>query len=198
MATTDSSFERGVQPSMRLAFWLVPFFGLPSSGRICFTAGSRSAAMRTSQLGSWRVGTFLADAPRRRFEHLGDVEHRSEITGDRKESFAFSGRIGHGADVQIGDVAHVHDTEIQLRTTWQSAVHQALYDEDRSRIVGPQDRTEHSHRVNNGELETAAFVGDEVPSGTLGQSLRFGYASTSPLGSVQLVSSKGVVRGLWP
>src|SRR6267378_8412590 len=51
-ATMHASFERGVQPSTRVAFSLVEFFILPSSGRICFTAELRIAAIRTSQSGS--------------------------------------------------------------------------------------------------------------------------------------------------
>src|SRR5689334_11396370 len=62
VATMASSGERGAQPSRRLAFSPVAFLLLPSSGRICLTAGSRSAAMRTSQFGSGKVGTLLADA----------------------------------------------------------------------------------------------------------------------------------------
>ena len=74
VATMESSFERGAQPSMRLAFSLVAFRILPSSGRICFTAGSRHAAMRTNQSGSCRVGTLRADAPIRSFSILARRE----------------------------------------------------------------------------------------------------------------------------
>ncbi len=63
VATIASSFDRGTQPSKRLAFSLVAFFTLPTSGRISFMAGSRSAAMRKSQSGSWRLGALLADEP---------------------------------------------------------------------------------------------------------------------------------------
>jgi hypothetical protein len=59
VATIESSLEQGDRPSSRLAFSLVVFFRLPSSGSTSFIAGSRSAARRTSQLGSWRAGTLL-------------------------------------------------------------------------------------------------------------------------------------------
>jgi hypothetical protein len=42
-ATMDSWFDRGAQPGMRLGFSLVAFFILPSSGKICFTAGGSTA-----------------------------------------------------------------------------------------------------------------------------------------------------------
>src|SRR4030095_9578388 len=50
VATIESSTERGVQFSMCLAFSLVAFFFFPSSGRICRTDGSASAARTTPQL----------------------------------------------------------------------------------------------------------------------------------------------------
>src|SRR5258708_14912752 len=70
VATRASSFEYGAQPSTRLAFSLVAFFTLPSSGTINFTAGSRMAARRTSQFGNSRVGTLFAEAPLRFFRTL--------------------------------------------------------------------------------------------------------------------------------
>ena len=60
-----SSFERGAQPSRCLAFSLVAFLVLPSSGRMSLIAGSRNEAKRTSQLGNCRVGTLFAASPMR-------------------------------------------------------------------------------------------------------------------------------------
>src|SRR6202012_893114 len=69
-ARIDSSLERGHQPSMRRAFALVAFFVFRSSEMICFTAGSRSDASRTSQFGNSRAGTLRAAAPMCSFKIL--------------------------------------------------------------------------------------------------------------------------------
>ena len=48
-----------------------------------------------------------------RFSEPGDLEHRDEIAGHGEEAFALGGGIRHGAQVQIGDVAHIDRAEIE-------------------------------------------------------------------------------------
>ena len=158
VATMDSSFERGDQPSRRLAFSLVAFFILPSSGRICFTAGSTHRGDAHQPVGQLPGRHSLGRRAHAALQHLGDVEDRQEIAGDGEEAFALGGGMSHGADVQVGDVAHIDDAEIEPRAAGHGAVHQALHQEDRGRIVGPQDRAEHAHRIDDGKLEVAAFA----------------------------------------
>ena len=78
VATTASSFERGAQPNIRLAFSLVAFFLFPSSGRISFIAGSRIAAHPVWQFP--RRYPFCQHA-HAALQHLGDIKHRHEIAG---------------------------------------------------------------------------------------------------------------------
>ncbi len=81
--------------------------------------------------------------------------------------------MGHGAEVQIGNVAHVDESEVEARAAGHGAVHQPLDEKDGGGIVGSEDGAEHAHRVDDGKLEGAAFAGDEIPGGTFGQGLRF-------------------------
>jgi len=57
VATRASSFERGAQPSTRLAFSLEAFFFFASSGRISFVAGSRKARRAVQLLGTTLFST---------------------------------------------------------------------------------------------------------------------------------------------
>lgn len=68
-------------------------------------------------------------------QYLGEVEHRHEIAGNGEEAFALGGGMRHGADVQVGDVAHIDDAEIEPRAAGHGAVHQALHQVNRARIV---------------------------------------------------------------
>ncbi len=122
MATTASSRERGAQARSRLAFSLLPFLRLPSSGRIWRTEKSKTATRCTSQLGTSRVGTRLAARPTA-FENPGHLADRHEIAGSCKKALALRRRISHGANVQIGDIAHIDGTETQPRTAGHGTVH---------------------------------------------------------------------------
>ena len=84
---------------------------LPSSGRICRTEGSNSAARRTSQSGSSRVGAPARAAPDARFQRQRDLAEAHEVAGDRQETLALGARVGHGAQMQVGHVAHVDHAE---------------------------------------------------------------------------------------
>jgi hypothetical protein len=79
-----SSFDRGAQPSTRLAFALVAFLNLPSSGTISATDESNSETSRTIQSGS----SSGRDARRRvahaRLQHQGDFLHGHEVAGDAR------------------------------------------------------------------------------------------------------------------
>ena len=81
--------------------------------------------------------------------------------------------MGHGAEVEVGDVADVDESEVEARAAGQGAVHQSLDKKDGGGIVGSEEWAEHAHRVDDGELERAAFAGDEIPRGTFSQGLRF-------------------------
>ena len=88
-----SSFERGAQPSTRLAFSLVAFFALPSSRQdltYCRIAQRGQAHQPIGELPGRNSSGRRAHAA---LEHLGDVEHRHEIAGDSEEAFAFGGRM---------------------------------------------------------------------------------------------------------
>ena len=81
--------------------------------------------------------------------------------------------MGHGAEMQIDDVANIDEAEADLRAAGQGAVHQALHDEDGGRVVWAEYGAEDGDRVDDGELEAAAFFGDEVPRGAFGEGLGF-------------------------
>lgn len=105
VATMAFSLERGAPSpagAWPLRWWLVAFFSLPSSGK---TERSHSAFLR-----------------------LGEAVHPHEITRNGEEAFYLGSRIGHGANVQVGNVAHIDDAEVDPRATRNFAIHQALHD----------------------------------------------------------------------
>lgn len=75
--------------------------------------------------------------------------------------------MSHRAEVQVRNIPHVHDAEIDPRGAWH-AVHQSFDQLDRRRIIRREDRAKDSRRVNNGKLEAAALAGDEIPRGAFG------------------------------
>ena len=91
---------------------------------------ARRAAPASS--GSCRVGTRLAAAPRRAFSTLAisSIDMKSPATARKRSPLA--GGIGHRAEVQVGDVAHVDDAEVEPRAAGHRAVHQALHQQDRA------------------------------------------------------------------
>ena len=90
----------------------------------------------------------------------------------RKRS-ALGGRISHGADMQVGNIAHVNGTEIELWNAGHGAIHQALHQQNRGRIIRPKNRPEHADRIDDRKLEAAALLGDEIPGRALGYRFRF-------------------------
>ena len=160
-------------PAVRLAFSLVAFFLLPSSGRICFAAGSRIAAMRTSQLGSCQVGTLLADAPMRLLSTraISRIDRKSPATA-RKRSPAAAGCVMARTCRSATSRTSTRPKEIRGQPGMAPSIRRCTI-EDRRRIIGPQDRAEHAHRIDDGELQRSAIVGEEIPGRALGQGLRF-------------------------
>ena len=159
VATMASSLERGAQPSTRLAFSFVRVLALAELGQDLLhrrIAQRRDAHQPVGQLPGRHAPGGRAHAA---LQHLGDVEHRHEVAGDGEEALALGRRIGHGAQVQVGDVAHVDHAEREPRAAGHGAVHQALHEQDRGRIVGSEHRAKHAHRIDDRQLERAAFAG---------------------------------------
>ena len=53
--------------------------------------------------------------------------------------------------MQIRDVAHVDRAEGGPRESGNRAVHQALHNQDRRRVVGPKHRSERTDRIDGRE-----------------------------------------------
>jgi len=62
-------------------------------------------------VGEFAGGHALGRRAHAALEHLGDVEQRHEIAGDGEEALALGGGVSHGAEVQVGHVAHIDDAE---------------------------------------------------------------------------------------
>jgi hypothetical protein len=90
VARIDSSFVRGVQPKTRRAFAFEEFLTFPNSGKIVFTAGSRSDAIQISQSGTRRVGTRLAAVPKFSFNNfaMSCIDTHSPATARNRSPFA--------------------------------------------------------------------------------------------------------------
>ena len=150
----DSSVDRGAQPKQSLGFFVGRVLFIAELGQDLLDRRIRERGERTSQFGNCRVGTRLG-----RRSHAGSSStlaistQRHEIAGDSEEALALRGGMSHGTDVQIGDVAHVDDTETEPRAAGHGAVHQALHQQDRGRIVGTQNGAEHAHRIDDRQLE---------------------------------------------
>ena len=86
-------------------------------------------------------------------------------------------RRGHGAQVQIGDVAHIDDAEIKPRAARHGAVHQAPDQQDRRGKIRHQHRAEHDHGIDDGKLEAAALASDKIPGRAFGQGFGFGIGA---------------------
>jgi len=95
-------------------------------------------------------------------EHLRDFEHRHEVAGRAQKALAARGGMSHGAHVQVRNVTDVDDAEPALRATRHRAVHHALNDHDRRRIVLAEHRTQDRDGIDHRQLR-AAFLRDEVP-----------------------------------
>ncbi len=197
VATSASSRERGDQPRSRFALSDVAFFDLPSSGTIWRTDESASEARRTSQSGSSRVDARRAASPRRVFRICAISRRVMKSPATARKRSPLASGIGHGAQVQVGDVAHVHHPECHVRQAGHRAAQDALDDDDRGRGVGSEHGTEHADRIDDGELRPAVL--DEIPGRALGDRLRLDVGgSPSPWRLVQLVSSNGAACSLWP
>lgn len=81
------------------------------------------------------------------------------------------GRRGHCFDVQVRQIADVHDPESDLGQRLGLTVQQALDDFDRAEIVLRQDRAEDCTGQDGGEFSVAAFALHEVPGGAFGEDL---------------------------
>ena len=81
-----------------------------------------------------------------------------------QEAFAPGAGMGHRGDMHGGHVAHIDSAEKEFRTARQRAVHHALHDQDRGRIVRSQHRAEDPDGIDDGQFGTAAFLRHEVPT----------------------------------
>ena len=102
------------------------------------------------------------------FENLSHILHRYEIAGDGEKTFTIRVKMSHRTNMQVGDVAHIDRAKTQTRQTRNGTVHETLHQQNRCRIVWSKDRAEYGDRINNGELEAAGFVIDEIPGSTFG------------------------------
>ena len=180
-----SSRERGDQPRRRLAF-----------------SGSRSSlAELGNDLADRRVGERGEPhqpvgqppgrrAPRRvaeaRLQDLRDLA-RYEVAGDGEEALALGARVGHGAQVQVRDVAHVDDAEEDVRAG-RAARRPACAGRSgpTSTVSGPSTGPNTPTGLTTAQLR-AALLGDEIPGRALGDRLRLGVGADA--GAVEVRSS---------
>jgi hypothetical protein len=104
---------------------------------------------------------------------LRNLANAREVSAGREKPFAARSRVGHRLEVQIGDVAHIDTAKPEIGAARQGAVHETLYEHDRSRIVRSKDRPENADRVDHGQLQPAPLPRYEIPSRALGDRLRF-------------------------
>ena len=135
VAMRASSRERGDQPRSRFAFSDVAFFDLPSSGTVCRTDESTRASKPDEPVGKFAGRHAPRGLAQARLQRERDLAKGHKIAGDRDETLALGAGVCHGAQVQVGDVAHVHDPESDPRKRRESAVQQPLDETDRCRGV---------------------------------------------------------------
>ena len=152
-----SSRARGAHPSTRAAFSLVAFFVFPSSGTAARASATNTAARRMAQSGACRVDTRRPSGAQAGLQDRRDGRHRHEVTRDREEALARGGRMHHRAQVQVGDVAHIHDPEHHPRQRGNLAVQHAAHEQDRAGEVWAQHGTEDRHRVDDRQLQGAGL-----------------------------------------
>ncbi len=107
-------------------------------------------------------GHFAARRARACFQERRDLLDGHEISRHGQKAFAFRSRMGHRAQVQVGDIAHIHDAEVEPRDAGHGAVEQTLDEERRARQIGTEHRPKHRNRIDDGELERPAFARDET------------------------------------
>ena len=59
---------------------------------------------------------------------ISRIQTKSPAVGE--EPFPFRGGMGHGAEMQVGDVAYVDTSEVEARAAGHGAVHQSLDEKD--------------------------------------------------------------------
>ena len=129
-----------------------------------------------------------------------DIGHPGEVPGCDE---ALTGRLrrDHRCDMQVGDVAHVHDAEAQARQAGHPARQQAFDELDRWGIVPAENRAEHHGRIDRGESRGAVRGADQIPCGTLGHGLGArigadpGIVEISPYGFVRQAHAAAAARG---
>jgi len=67
----------------------------------------------------------------------------------------------------------VYCAEPQVGASWYGTVQHALQEQDRGRVVWPQDRPEDPDRVDHGQFESASFALDEILCRPFGDRLGF-------------------------
>jgi indole-3-glycerol phosphate synthase len=65
------------------------------------------------------------------------------------------------------------------------AVQQTLHEQDRGRIVWPQDGSKNADRIDHGQFQAPSFPRDEIPSLAFGDSLRFRIGLQPPIAKVR-------------
>lgn len=76
-------------------------------------------------------------------KQLCDLLSRECVAGNRQEPFAVCRRMRHGGEMQVGNIAHIHEAERDVRATGNSAFQKPLDEEDECGIAGPQNRSKH-------------------------------------------------------
>jgi hypothetical protein len=104
-------------------------------------------------------------------EELGDLQEAGgRAVRDGQETVACGIGFGHGADVQVGDVADVDDSEACAGRDSHRAVEHHLDQLGRGTQLGGERRSEDPGRIDDHEF--GGGVAHQVPGGALGDRLR--------------------------
>ncbi len=151
------------------------------------TAGSKIEAMRRTKSGSERVGHLLGTVAK-----FALLPRFPRPTGSRRwrKIAPRPPRGSHGADVHIGNIAHVDDAEAEPRIAGEFPGEQALDHLHGTEAFRRQDGAENRARQDRRQGRWAGMLGHEIPRGTFGQRFRLPIGIQAlAVGSVQMVSS---------
>ena len=196
VATTASSRERGVHPSTRCAFSLVALRILQQREELLHRGvePGRQPYHPVRQLTGRHLLRGIAQTRLSTFA-MSSIDMHSP--GDRDEALSSRRRARHRAQVQVGDVAHVDDAEVELRAAGH-AVHQPLHQVERRRVVGPERGPEDARRVDAVSSSAPPSAAMKSHAARSAIAFDFTYTLISPSRLVQLVSSNGALRSGWP
>jgi hypothetical protein len=104
-------------------------------------------------------------------KNLANAHNRQRLIGDGKKTLAACRWVRHRPNVQVSDISHVHQAEIEPRTAGHT-FQQSLDNSNRRRKIGSKDWAEDPHGIDGRELDASPFILDKLPRGSFGNSLR--------------------------